>query len=49
MMHNGPEFRGRTLDLWAYETGVKLHFIEPGIPCRTDLPKDLTAPLGTSA
>ena len=26
------EFRGRVLDRWAYETGVKLHFIEPGKP-----------------
>jgi putative transposase len=29
---NGPEFAGRALDVWAYEHGVKLHFIEPGKP-----------------
>ena len=29
---NGPELRGRTLDQWAYENGVRLQFIEPGKP-----------------
>ena len=29
---NGPEFRSRALDAWAYERGVKLHFITPGKP-----------------
>ena len=29
---NGPEFSGQALDVWAYERGVKLHFIEPGKP-----------------
>lgn len=29
---NGPEFRGKVLDLWAYQNQVKLHFIEPGKP-----------------
>jgi len=29
---NGPEFAGRALDVWAYEHGVRLHFIEPGKP-----------------
>jgi putative transposase len=29
---NGPEFAGRALDVWAYQRGVKLHFIEPGKP-----------------
>ena len=27
---NGPEFTGRALDQWAYQRGVRLHFIEPG-------------------
>lgn len=27
---NGPELRGRILDQWAYEHGVKLQFIAPG-------------------
>jgi len=29
---NGPEFTGRALDAWAYDTKVKLHFIRPGKP-----------------
>jgi putative transposase len=29
---NGPEFAGQALDVWAYQHGVKLHFIEPGKP-----------------
>jgi putative transposase len=27
---NGPELRGRALDQWAYQHGVRLQFIEPG-------------------
>jgi len=29
---SGPELRGRVLDQWAYEHGVRLQFIEPGKP-----------------
>ena len=29
---NGPEFISRAMDAWAYERGVKLHFITPGKP-----------------
>jgi len=29
---NGPEFAGRTLDLWAYFNGVTLDFSRPGKP-----------------
>jgi putative transposase len=29
---NGPEFTGATLDQWAHENRVQLHFIEPGKP-----------------
>ena len=29
---NGPEFAGQVLDVWAYQRGVKLHFIDPGKP-----------------
>lgn len=29
---NGPEFAGKAMDAWAYETGVKLSFIRPGKP-----------------
>ena len=32
LMCYGPEFRGRELDRWAYENGVKLFFIDPGKP-----------------
>ena len=32
VVDNGPEFRGRVMDRWAYESGVNLHFIEPGKP-----------------
>jgi putative transposase len=32
VLDNGPEFAGRTLDVWAYSTSVKLHFIDPGKP-----------------
>ena len=31
-MDNGPEFTGKALDQWAWERGVKLHFIDPGKP-----------------
>jgi putative transposase len=29
---NGSEFTGRAMELWAYQTGVKLEFIRPGKP-----------------
>ena len=29
---NGPEFRGKKLDIWAKNNGVELHFIDPGKP-----------------
>ena len=32
VVDNGPEFRGCVMDRWAYESGVNLHFIEPGKP-----------------
>jgi putative transposase len=32
VMDNGPEFTSRVLDAWAYENGVRLHFIQPGKP-----------------
>jgi putative transposase len=31
---NGPEFRGRVMDEGAYQSGVRLQFIEPGKPIR---------------
>lgn len=32
VLDNGPEMISLALDQWAYENGVKLHFIEPGKP-----------------
>ena len=32
VVDNGPEFISNALDKWAYERGVKLHFIKPGTP-----------------
>jgi putative transposase len=32
VVDNGPELRGRDLDRWAYENGVRLCFIDPGKP-----------------
>lgn len=29
---NGGEFAGRSMELWAYQVGVKLDFIQPGKP-----------------
>ncbi len=29
---NGGEFAGQAMDVWAYQVGVKLHFIRPGKP-----------------
>lgn len=32
VVDNGPEFAGKALDSWAYQRGVRLHFIRPGKP-----------------
>ena len=32
ILDNGPEMISKVLDQWAYENGVKLHFIDPGKP-----------------
>ena len=32
VMDNGPEFTSKALDQWAYDRGVKLHWIAPGKP-----------------
>jgi putative transposase len=32
VVDNGPEFRSRALDEWAYRHGIVLDFIEPGKP-----------------
>lgn len=32
VMDNGPELTSRALDQWAYDGGVRLHFIDPGKP-----------------
>ena len=31
-LDNGPELTSKALDQWAYDRGVRLHFIEPGKP-----------------
>ncbi len=31
-LDTGPEFTGQTLDVWAYEHGVRLDCIDPGRP-----------------
>ena len=38
----GPEFAGRTLDAWAYRTGVMLRFIRPGKPIENAYVKSFT-------
>ncbi len=40
---NGPEFAGQAVDVWAYNQGVKLHFIEPGKPVRMPSSRASTA------
>ncbi len=32
VVDHGPEFTSQALDRWAYQRGVKLHFIDPGKP-----------------
>jgi putative transposase len=32
IVDNGPEFISNVMDAWAYERGIKLHFIRPGKP-----------------
>jgi putative transposase len=32
VLDNGPELTSKAMDQWAYERGVRLHFIEPGKP-----------------
>lgn len=32
VVDNGPEFTSKALDQWAWQRGVRLHFIQPGKP-----------------
>jgi putative transposase len=32
VMDNGPELTSKAMDQWAYDRGVRLHFIDPGKP-----------------
>ncbi len=32
VIDHGPEFAGKALDQWAYQRGIRLHFIAPGKP-----------------
>lgn len=40
---NGPEFRSRHMDQWAYQNGVKLHFIKPGTPTQNGFIESLNS------
>lgn len=40
---NGPEFRSRHMDQWAYTNGVKLHFIKPGTPTQNAFVESLNS------
>lgn len=40
---NGPEFRSRHMDQWAYRNGVKLHFIKPGTPTQNAFVESLNS------
>ena len=40
---NGPEFRGRAMDLWAFRRKIKLHFIKPGTPTQNAYVESLNA------
>jgi len=46
---NGPELRGRVLDQWAYDHGVRLQFIEPGKPIQNALIESFNARLREDA
>ncbi len=46
VMDNGPEFAGQALDVWAYERGVNLHFIEPGKPVQNAFIESFNGPAG---
>jgi putative transposase len=42
---NGPKFRGRVMDEWAYRSGVRLQFIEPGKPIQNAFVESLNSRL----
>lgn len=42
---NGPEFRSRTMEEWAKEHGVDLHFTEPGKPTQNAFVESLNGKL----
>ncbi len=48
-MDNGPEFRSKALDLWAYGNGVKLVFIDPGKPTAPWADRTVTSKVSTDA
>lgn len=37
VIDNGPEFRSRELDAWAFKNGTKLHFIDRGKPTQNSV------------
>jgi putative transposase len=49
VVDNGPELRGRELDRWAHDHGVRLFFIDPASRCRTPRSRASTAASARSA
>ncbi len=49
VLDNGPELTGKALDQWAYERGVRLHFIEPGKPIQNAFARASTDGCATNA
>ena len=46
---NGPEFAGRALDQWAYQQGVRLHFIDRGKPIQNAYVESFQGSCATNA
>ena len=49
VLDNGPALTSRALDRWAYERGVRLHFIDPGKPQQNGFIESFNGASGTSA
>ena len=45
VVDNGPEFRSKALDQWAYVRGIRLHFIQPGKPVQNAFVESLNGKL----
>lgn len=42
---NGPEFRSKSIEEWSEESGVKIHFIQPGKPTQNAFVESLNGKL----